>query len=394
MNNLPKGWQVKSLGEIAEIVTGGTPSTAIKEYWEGGNIPWLNSGELNQGMITSSSNYITRLGLKNSVAKLMPPDTILIALTGATTGRVGYLTFEACANQSVTGILPSANHYPKFLYYYLQTLRENILKIAWGGAQKHINQKFVKDLKIPLPPLPIQKQIAEILEKADQAKQKRKEANKLTDEFLQSVFIEMFGDPVKNPKGWERRKILNLILKIENENPSSFPEKEYEYIDISSINNISKTIAETRKISGQNAPSRARQLVMRNDILVSTVRPNLNSVALIKENYSNPIASTGFCILRANFKYAIPEYLFQIVKQAFFVKRLSRIAKGASYPAVTDDQITEIEISIPPLSLQQQFAEIVNKTEALKEKQKQSEQELENIFQSLMQKAFKGELVA
>ena len=75
------GWQVKSLSEVAEIVTGGTPSTAIKEYWENGNVPWLNSGELNQGIVTSSSNYITQLGLKNSVAKLLPPDTILIALT-------------------------------------------------------------------------------------------------------------------------------------------------------------------------------------------------------------------------------------------------------------------------------------------------------------------------
>jgi len=387
------GWQVKSLSEVAEIVTGGTPSTAIKEYWENGNVPWLNSGELNQGIVTSSSNYITQLGLKNSVAKLLPPDTILIALTGATTGRVGYLTFEACANQSVTGILPSANHDPKFLYYFLQTLRVNILKIAWGGAQKHINQKFVKELKIPLPPLPIQKQIAEILEKADEAKQKRKEANKLTDEFLQSVFIEMFGDPVKNPKGWERKKILDLISKIENENPLSFPAKEYDYIDISSIDNVLKTIIEIKKINGKNAPSRARQLVKCNDVLVSTVRPNLNAVTIVKENFSNPIASTGFCILRANSKFVVPEYLFQITKQSFFIEILSQMAKGASYPAVTDVQIIEIEISVPPLSLQQQFAELVNKTEALKEKQKQSELELENLFQSLMQRAFKGELV-
>lgn len=389
MSKLPSNWQVKSLGEVAEIVTGGTPSTAIKEYWEGGNIPWLNSGELNQGMITSSSNYITRLGLKNSVAKLMPPDTILIALTGATTGRVGYLTFEACANQSVTGILPSANHYPKFLYYYLQTLRENILKIAWGGAQKHINQKFVKDLKIPLPPLPIQKQIAEILEKADQAKQKRKEANKLTDEFLQSVFIEMFGDPVKNPKGWRKDELKSIAIIERDSVTSENLGKADLYIGLEHIEKESGKLLGFEYVNEIDLKSNKFKFTSEH-VLYGKLRPYLNKVCL--PNF-NGVCSTDIIPIKPRQNISDKYFLAFLMRMDFFVKEATIKSAGANLPRISPNILEKFKVYVPPLSLQQEFAEIVNKTEALKEKQKQSEQELENLFQSLMQKAFKGELV-
>jgi type I restriction enzyme S subunit len=400
MNNLPKSWQVKSLGEIAEIVTGGTPSTAIKEYWEGGDIPWLNSGELNQGMVTSSSNYITQLGLKNSVAKLMPPDTILIALTGATTGRIGYLTFKACANQSVTGILPSANHDPKFLYYHLQTLRENILKIAWGGAQKHINQKFVKDLKIPLPPLPIQKQIAEILEKADEAKQKRKEANKLTDEFLQSVFIEMFGDPVKNPKGWEITTIMGLAKKDKNAikaGPFGSSLKKECYVEKGfKIYGQEQIIRDDLQygdyfISKDKYEELKNYAVQGGDILISLVG-TYGKISIVPERYEQGIINPRLMKVSLNQTLMLPVFFKYYFQNTSFQKMVSNFSHGGTMDIVNIGILKALPFITPPLTLQQQFAEIVNKTEALKEKQKQSEQELENLFQSLMQKAFKGEL--
>src|ERR1035437_2746789 len=111
-------WKNFKIKDFAEVITGGTPSTTVKEYWENGDIPWLNSGELNEDIVVKSDNFITKLGLEKSAARLMPQDSVLIALTGATTGVVGYLTIEACANQSVTGILPSKRHHPKYLYYY------------------------------------------------------------------------------------------------------------------------------------------------------------------------------------------------------------------------------------------------------------------------------------
>jgi len=101
---LPEGWKVKKVKEFAEVITGGTPSTSIEEYWKDGAIPWLPSGDLKNCNIKSASKFITKIGLDNSATKIMPIKTVLIALTGATTGQTGMLEIEACANQSVTGI--------------------------------------------------------------------------------------------------------------------------------------------------------------------------------------------------------------------------------------------------------------------------------------------------
>jgi type I restriction enzyme S subunit len=155
------------VSDFAEVITGGTPSTTVDEYWDGGTIPWLNSGELNKRYIYNAKNFITVTGLKSSSTRLMPPDTVLIALTGATCGLSALMKIEACANQSVTGILPSEKHSPDYLLHYLRTQRKRILDKAWGNAQPHISQKFVKDMFVPLPSLPDQLHIANLLTKAE-----------------------------------------------------------------------------------------------------------------------------------------------------------------------------------------------------------------------------------
>ncbi|MFA5433406.1 MAG: restriction endonuclease subunit S, partial [Candidatus Paceibacterota bacterium] len=197
------------VSDFAKVITGGTPSTIVNDYWEGGTIPWLNSGELNKKYIYDAKNFITEAGLKNSSTRLMPAETILIALTGATCGLSALMKIEACANQSVTGILPSEKHSPDYLLHYLRTQRERILDKAWGNAQPHISQKFVKDMLIPLPSLLDQLHIANLLSKAENLISQRKESIRLLDEFMKSTFLEMFGDAVKNEKKWNKSELKN-----------------------------------------------------------------------------------------------------------------------------------------------------------------------------------------
>jgi len=107
IGEIPEDWELASLGKIATIKSGGTPSTSVREYWENGTVAWINSGEVQDCPVTSPTRFITEQGLSNSAAKVFPVGTVLIALTGATTGKVGLLTFESSTNQSVTGIFPS-----------------------------------------------------------------------------------------------------------------------------------------------------------------------------------------------------------------------------------------------------------------------------------------------
>ena len=115
INNLSDSWELKKLGDICKTGAGGTPLKARKEYYLGGIIPWLKSGEVKQGEIYKSINFITSKGLVNSSAKLFPPDTVLVAMYGATAGQVGILRFEASTNQAICGIYPNRQTVPEFI---------------------------------------------------------------------------------------------------------------------------------------------------------------------------------------------------------------------------------------------------------------------------------------
>jgi len=147
-----KGWNEKMIKEFAFTASGGTPSTSRKDFWEDGNIPWINSGELSQNdFITKPSTYITILGLEKSSAKLLPKGSVVVALTGTTTGMSAYLEIETSANQSVTGIFPSNEHDGRYLFYQLKYNRDKFLKENIGSAQPHINKKIVDEFRVLLP---------------------------------------------------------------------------------------------------------------------------------------------------------------------------------------------------------------------------------------------------
>ncbi|EAK6839584.1 restriction endonuclease subunit S, partial [Campylobacter coli] len=164
---LPQGWEWKSLGEIANTSSGGTPSRNKKEYWENGNIKWLKSGELNDGYIDFIEENITEEAIKNSSAKIFQKGTLLIAMYGATAGKLGILNLDSTTNQAICAFLhkdKNIKFLEKFLFYFLFFLRDKIIKDSFGGAQPNINQTYIKNLQIPLPPIKEQEQIASHLD--------------------------------------------------------------------------------------------------------------------------------------------------------------------------------------------------------------------------------------
>ncbi len=157
-------WDMVELGEICKTSSGGTPLSSKNEYYENGTIPWLTSGEVNNGYIYSTKSKITELGLNNSSAKMFPINTVIIAMYGATAGQVGILKTEASTNQAVCGIYPSDKYIPDFLYWVLKSLKSRMVALTAGGAQPNISQKIIRSLKIPLPPLSIQQEIVNEIE--------------------------------------------------------------------------------------------------------------------------------------------------------------------------------------------------------------------------------------
>jgi len=149
--NIPQNWECKKICEVATTCSGGTPMSSREEYYKNGNIPWINSGELNNSFITSTSNYITKLGLDNSSAKLYPPNTILVALYGATAGKVSLLTFEASSNQAVCGVIMNTPQMTNYIRYYLSSLLNYFVLISTGSARDNISQETIKNIWAVIP---------------------------------------------------------------------------------------------------------------------------------------------------------------------------------------------------------------------------------------------------
>ena len=148
----PTSWRNEKLGDVCDCVLGGTPSRAKTEYWNG-SIPWINSGEVNNFRIIKPSETITELGLSKSATKLLPAKTTVLAITGATLGQISLLEIDACANQSVVGIIPNENYPYEYIY---PLIKQNINKLTshkTGGAQQHINKQNVESLDILVPSL-------------------------------------------------------------------------------------------------------------------------------------------------------------------------------------------------------------------------------------------------
>jgi type I restriction enzyme S subunit len=156
-------WHVAKISDFAKTTSGGTPSRKNPEYYTG-QIPWIKSGDLNDGNVSQATEFITEEALKNSSAKLFPAGTLMIALYGATIGKLGILTIDAATNQAVCGIFVPEEVETKYLFYFLLHHRRELVKKGAGGAQPNISQGIVRDIKVPLPPLPEQRRIVARIE--------------------------------------------------------------------------------------------------------------------------------------------------------------------------------------------------------------------------------------
>ena len=182
------------IGDLFTTSSGGTPKAKEKKYYDNGTIPWIRSGEVDGKLVLESEINITELGLKESSAKLFPINSILVAMYGATAGKVGILGIEAATNQAVCAIFPSDKCLPKYLYYLLRSREETLVGLSVGGAQPNISQTIIKDFKIPLPPIEVQQEIVDELEGYQSEIKRKKEEVLELEEKIQDRIGKVWGE--------------------------------------------------------------------------------------------------------------------------------------------------------------------------------------------------------
>lgn len=373
---LPEGWKRVKLGDVFNITSGGTPSRKKNEYYEHGNIPWVKTGDLKQKYINYSSEYITEAGLENSSAKYFPKTTVLIAMYGATIGATSILRIDASTNQACAAFLPNNSVLPEYLYYYFVRNKENIISLGVGGAQPNISITILKSISIDIPTLEEQERIVSILEKAKDAIEKREESIKLLDELVKSRFIEMFGDPVNNPKGWEVKELKKLCENLDKMR-----------VPITSNSRVSGIIP----YYGASGIVDYVQEYIFDETLLLVSEDGANLLARVTpiafEIRGKTWVNNHAHVLR--FKdYELQKY----IEYAINLQDVSQYITGTAQPKLNQSALNKFKVPVPPNDKLNEFLDTVKQVDKLKFEMENSLEELKNNFNSLMQKAFNGEL--
>jgi type I restriction enzyme S subunit len=226
-NQLPKDWKWVKLGEVCFTTSGGTPSRKESNYFNG-NIPWVKSGELGNGLITDTEEKISEEAVKNSSAKIFPKGTLLIALYGATIGKLAFLGVDAATNQAICGIYKNENIDSHYLYNYLFYKKQKLVNQGIGGAQPNISQTILKNLDLPLPPkatqLAIVSKIEELLSEIENGIKSLFTAKEQLKTYRQSVLTWAFEGKLTNSLNYDS----NDLHDEHDLNIAAEPEVEYK----------------------------------------------------------------------------------------------------------------------------------------------------------------------
>ncbi|MDO9257468.1 MAG: restriction endonuclease subunit S [Bacteroidales bacterium] len=401
-----KKWNSMRFERLGNICTVRNGFAFKSENFVEEGVPIIRISNINDNIV--SSNKAVRIKYEPVFENFkIENGDILIAMSGATTGKYGqYYSDEiAYQNQRVGCFIVNdkTKLHKNYLLQALKILKPLIEKQAYGGGQPNISAKNIEELKIPLPSFTDQLHIANILSQAENLIAQRKESIRLLDEFMKSTFLEMFGDPVKNEKGFGIRKLSEFYINPKDGTkcgPFGSALKKEEYtesgIPVWTMYNILNdghfVINGCLWISEKKHDELKNYNTINGDIIISRAG-TVGKMCIINTNFTSSIISSNLIRLRLGNKL-MPIYFLSLMK--YFQSKIIKLKQGNedAYSHMSTGILDKIKFPYPPIELQTQFAKIVEKTEALKTQYQQSLHELESLYGSLSQRAFKGELRA
>lgn len=409
---IPSNWCWIRLENIAEWGSGGTPSRKRKEYYNG-NIPWIKTGELNNGYIFNSEEKITELGLKNSSAKLYPINTVIIAMYGATIGKVGILSIEATTNQACACAIVYKNILFKYVFHYLIYQKEAFINKSKGGTQPNLSQEIIKKHEIPLPPIKEQQRIVNRIEslfaKLDRAKElientlAQFEQNKMAilhKAFTGELTAKWRKENNIDLSSWKDVIMQDICEKIVcGKTPTGYISKtgEIPYLKVYNIVDNKIDFNKTAQfIPNKIHKEKLKSSILKpNDIIMNIVGPPLRKIAIIPDNY--PEWNMNQAIVRFRVKKDVMyKFIYYILIYPKTLDNIINKTKGVVGQAnISITQSRNIQIKLPTVEEQQEIVNILDRLLAKYNKIKNLEQQLEKIEllkKAILAKAFRGEL--
>jgi type I restriction enzyme S subunit len=398
-------YKSRPISSFCKTGSGGTPSRSKLARYYSGTIPWVKSGELAGKVISQTEEHITEVAVAESSAKIVQPGAILVAMYGATVGRVALLGITAATNQAVCHIVPDQSVcHVGYLFHCLRSKLQEFLSKRVGGAQPNISQAIIRDTNVPIPPLPEQKRIAAILDKADALREKRRQTIAKLETLPQSIFIDMFGDPISNPRRWETCLLGDAVETIDSgwspvclDRPANSID-EWGVLKLGAVTTCEYKESENKALPNDLSPKPELE-VKEGDLLFS--RKNtydlVAACALVLSTRPNLMLSDLIFRLRLKKDGGInPEYLWCLLTSPNKRRQVQSLASGSagSMPNISKARLRTLSIAMPPIELQEKFSLQLRKIYDLKLLLLNTSSRSDDLFKSLQQRAFNGGLLA
>lgn len=385
-------WKQINLGDAATFING---YPFKPEDWKDEGLEIIRI----QNLTGSSSEINYFQGQIDEKYKVKKGD--LLISWSATLGIYEWDKPDGWLNQHIFKVVFNKHNFDKTFFKYLISNRlASISSEVHGSTMKHITKQRFDKIPIPLPPLATQQKIAAILDTADAYRQKTKALIEKYDQLAQSLFLEMFGDPVRNEKRWQKKQLGKLSSKIGSGATPSGGKESYHDKGISLIRsmNVYDTDFKFKDLAFLNeeqAENLKNVIVVKNDVLFNITGASVCRCCIVPENILPARVNQHVAIIRPKKDSLSYIFLNRLIVSENCKKQLLSIGKqgGATREAITKEQLEIFEIIVPPLILQNQFAERIQWIEAQKQKARATLIKADELFNSLLQSAFKGELV-
>ena len=384
------------LGDVCTVVSGSTPKSNVAEFWDG-DVKWITPAELDDDsyVINDSARHITDAGVKDAGLKPFPAGTVILS-SRAPIGKTAIAGCEMYCNQGFKNLICSESIDPKYLYFFLSGKTEYLNSLGRGATFKEISKSIVENIEVPVPDRNEQARIASVFEKIVEVERDRKAQLQMVDDLVKSQFIEMFGDLADPGCKWGKLKLVDVCASSEDIKCGPFGTQlnkdEYESCgvavwEIPQINSGFVT-KPTHFLTEEKASQLETYSIKPGDIAMSR-KGNVGRCAVFPESMEGGIIHSDVLRIRVDGNRVSPIFMMHQLHYSRAVQhQIEQVSSGAVMAGINVTKLKQIEVQLPPLDLQNQFADFVKQTDKSKFAIKQSLAELETLKKSLMQQYF------
>jgi len=392
----------KPLRDLCTFRHGGTPSKSNASFWKG-DIPWVSPKDMKQAVIDNTADFISAEAVANSATSVAPPDSILLVVRSGILAHsfpIAKVAKPVAFNQDIKAVTPiSADVVPDYLYWFLRSQSMNVVTrgVKKGATVHSVQSGFIESLMVPMHPREEQRRIVDLLSRAEGIVRLRREAQQKAAELIPAIFIDMFGDPATNPKGWQvvplgeviRRGPSNGLYKHRSAYGAGTPILRIDGFYDGAITGLSQL----KRVQLEDEDELRRFALVEGDIVVNRVNSPeyLGKSAIVPRLAEPTVFESNMMRFGVDGSRGLPEFVIALLQQPASRRHLLANAKHAiNQSSINQQDVKSVPVPLPPVALQQAFAQRIAAVASIRGQQAEATTTAQASFDALLAGAFRG----